>query len=643
MKRIFLLVSVFALILFGKPGYAGVWDEPSGNVYWGDFHIHTEFSIDGVLGGLPEGRFAREAGEYALYCSKLDFYAVTDHAEMLTKKEYWPEAISAAQSINKIGASRPDSNGDPGIVAFTGWEWTQSGPYGHKNVILKWDDPKKLPPSPIRCFRGAPGLPDDALKKRGLLKVTNHVKITDLYRGIRYGRKDITYLAPHPKDLFKQLRKYCVGSVEGCDAIVIPHGNAWGHAPPMYTSWDLQLDAKNHDPAIQTLIEVYSKHGNSEEYRDVPPDYRYYRDDVEVSEEECSVGDNPGLLGAFTGKVAGGFAAPNVKVRLFRKPLKGCKKVCQEPNESYIPCCWRAGEITRERCKDPESEWCKKRIERARETVTPFGGHVAHWQRGKIKRGFRRRPGKTEPKDWQTCGQCRDCWQPANMYRFDGSVQKALASAYFDADGNPHHYRFGFIGSTDTHKAWGASVKETKEMVEMMTGMVGFTNTFNPDTPGWERAVNFLNAGSMVAIISPRRTRDDLWDAVKAKRVYSTSGPRMEVWARAEVQTGESPSVVDMGSEIKSSGAPTFHIRVNGAFEEEMNCPYEDEPVIKAHMNPEEFHKLCLSQCYRITDKRVPLARIEVIKILQPLTPKEAKMEKLIQKKDNPLGLIIDP
>lgn len=644
MKKVFLIVLLLCVAAFTGNGSAGVWDQPAGNVYWGDFHIHTEYSVDAVMGGLSGGRFAREAGMYAMYCSKLDFYSVTDHAEMLSKKEYWPETIKAAQDFNAIGASRPDSIGDPSIVAFTGWEWTQSGPYGHKNVIMKWDDPKKLPPSPLRAFAGIQGLPEDALELNGHISTISNIKVADLYRGYKWGQADLTYLAPYPHVLFEKLHKYCLDAGIGCDAVVIPHGNAWGQAPPMYTSWALQLNAKDQDPQIQRLIEVYSKHGNSEEYRDFPPDYRYYRNGAEETEESCSVPEKAGgLRGLLVSTVGKGASAPDVKSRAFRDPKPGCEKVCQEPNESYIPCCRQAGEIVKQRCVNPESEFCKAQVALARRTSTPFPKHIPLWKHDELKPEFRSDPGKTEAIEWGTCGQCRDCYQPAFNYITDGSAQKALASAYFDPDGTPHYYRFGFIGSTDTHKTWGGSVKETKELIEVQTALAAQTGQLNPDTPGWERAVNFINPGSLVAVISPHRSRENLWDAVKARRVYSTSGPRIEVWARAELKSNGADVVTDMGSESTSSANPMFSIRVNGAFEEQSNCPYDDEPLIKSHLQPDEFTRVCLNQCYRITDKRIPIARIEVVKILQPLTPDENKMKPLRRGKENPKGLIIDP
>ena len=644
MKRWTIVFSILTPVLISGGVRAGVWDKPLENIYWGDLHIHTQYSIDAYLGGMSGGRYAREAGLYVLYCSKLDFYSVTDHAEMLTKVEYWPEAINAAQNIGAIGASRPDSRGDPSIVAFTGWEWTQQGPYGHKNVILKWDDPKRLPPSPIRCLPGVPGLPEGALEKNGHIKLLNGVTLPDLMKGLRYGRSDLTFLAYKPADLYEKLHKYCFDTGIGCDAVVIPHGSAWGQAPTMYTSWDAQLDPKNEDPNIQRLIEVYSKHGNSEEYRDFPPDYRYYRDGVEVSEDECSVPVIPSGMQAYVIKQIGKrMTLPETKTRFFRKPKPGCKKVCQEATASYAPCCRRAAEIVRERCVNPDSEFCKAEMELAMQTVEPFAKGVSFSKKKEIKPEFRKDPGKTNPADWQTCGQCRDCYQPAFNYVSGGSVQKALASAYFDPDGNPHYYRFGFIGSTDTHQSWGGSVKETKQMIEVKTAFAARTGSLNPDTPGWERAVNFLNPGSLAAIISPHRTREDLWENLKARHVYSTSGPRIEVWARAEIKKRGEPVVINMGGEAASDANPTFHIKVNGAFAEEQNCPYDDEPLISAHLSRQEFTQVCLNQCYRITDRRIPIARIEVVKILQPMTPEEAKMKQLKRTEDNPKGLIIDP
>jgi hypothetical protein len=103
--------------------------------------------------------------------------------------------------------------------------------------------------------------------------------------------------APDPAALQAKLREW------GHPALVIPHGTAWGAYTPADASFEKQLTPAAHDPALQTLIEVYSGHGNSEEYRS------------------------------------------------FRPVVRGADGlVCPEPTPDHLPSCWRAGELIRARC-----------------------------------------------------------------------------------------------------------------------------------------------------------------------------------------------------------------------------------------------------------------------------------------------------
>jgi len=108
----------------------------------------------------------------------------------------------------------------------------------------------------------------------------------------------------------------------GYDAVVIPHGTAWGLSNPPSADWAHELTPPIANDPRQQLIEVYSGHGNSEEYRD----WREYQ---------------PGPGGA---------------------------KLCPEPSKNYLPMCWQAGRIIRGRCETaglPAAE-CDRR---ERETV----------------------------------------------------------------------------------------------------------------------------------------------------------------------------------------------------------------------------------------------------------------------------------
>ncbi len=125
--------------------------ENTNQIFFGDLHVHTTFSQDAFLFSLPviQGEGAHppaDACNFARFCSSLDFFSITDHAEGLTK-EMWEDTI---KSIRNCDAVSNDDQKD--LIAFAGWEWTQMAAtpethYGHKNVILR--DLDNLPEKPI--------------------------------------------------------------------------------------------------------------------------------------------------------------------------------------------------------------------------------------------------------------------------------------------------------------------------------------------------------------------------------------------------------------------------------------------------------------------------------------------------------------
>ena len=157
---------------------------------------------------------------------------------------------------------------------------------------------------------------------------------------------------------------------------------------------DKQLN-ELHDPDRQISIEIFSGHGNSEEYRS-----------WSASQTLDSV------------------------------------MTCPKPSENYLPSCWRAGEIVYERCINSglEENICLTKSEQAKVNYIE-GGQFGHWAVAGV-----------EPEEWLNSGQCSDCFVPAFNMRPKGSVQYALALRKF-SEGKEFQFDFGFIASSDNHRS----------------------------------------------------------------------------------------------------------------------------------------------------------------------------------------------
>jgi len=563
----------------------------SKSILFGDLHVHTTYSFDAFLYSLPilggEGAHPpADACDFARYCSALDFYALTDHAENLTP-DHWRAVKESVRQCNERGGD----SADPDLVALTGFEWTQVGlspetHFGHKNVIFPGTGEEELPARPISSVEGEGGLvsgfeavaPARWLDPMGWREYADFLWLLDALaetplclKGVdtRSLPPDCMESAPTPDLLFEKLRQW------GYDALVIPHGTAWGIYTPPGVSMDKQLTRAMHDPERQRLIEIMSGHGSSEEYR---------------SWREFEVGADG-------------------------------KKVCPAPTPGYLPCCWRAGEIMRERCGDlPEPE-CEARVEEAKRlaldaNVTP---HLVFPD--------------TRAEDWLDCGQCRDCFKPAFGQRPRETVQYAMALSNLgeaEGDGEPLRFRYGFIASSDNHKARpGTGYKQYQR--RLMTEVTGVRSEFygglarlgaeaDPQEPqpvelkgglmqrDTERVASFFYTGGLVAVHSQGRSREALWDAVTRREVYGTSGPRILLWFDLVNAPGDP---APMGSELRFDGVPRFEIRAVGALEQRPGCPQESVEAL----SPQRLERLCRGECYHPGDGRLSIAAIEIVRI----------------------------
>ena len=583
-------------------------------ILFGDLHVHTTLSFDAFIMNLPmlqgEGSHPQaDACDFARYCSALDFWSINDHAEGLTPRG-WRETIESIRQCNQVAGA----SASPDTVAFLGWEWTQVGTtpdnhYGHKNVVLAHTDDERIPSRTIaarstvrRLQRGVPSAGLGFLALMGgdrryhdlaaFLDARLSVGECDVGAHVRDLPGDCVETAGTPGELFRKLDEW------GHDAIVIPHGTTWGMYTPPGSSWDKQLTDAESDPDRQTLLEIYSGHGNSDEYRD------------------------------WRGVVfdAGGVAR------------------CPEPSADYLPSCWQAGEIIRGRClaEGLGEDECDGRAATARANAAEalVAGHITV-------------PGATAA-EWLDAGQCRDCDQPAFNYRPGGSAQYVLAIRNFDEPGEPRRARFGFMSSSDNHYARpGTGYKEVhrRGMTESNAAVdresplasvfqrpeeepVAESRPFDMETTElsgfqlfeMERQASFFMTGGLIAAHSEGRDRGAIWAAMKRREVYGTSGPRILLWFDLLNPPGSRGAKLPMGSETRMGANPIFQVRAVGSFAQDPGCP---EYAIDA-LDPERLQHVCKGECYNPSDRRRLITRIEVVRI-QPQNRKGEPLTELIQ------------
>jgi len=580
-------------------------------ILFGDLHVHSTFSADAFQLALPmlQGDGANPvaaACDFARYCSALDFWSINDHAEALSPR-MWEETVEALRRCNAV--TDPEA---PDVVAYLGWEWTQVGSrpenhYGHKNVILRDLADEEIPARPIAAGPppGAPSLTDSfrpstfAMGLFALSQLTSGGPQAARYLAeltsqtpcpsgvpVRELPDDCQELAVTPEELFAKLDDW------GHAATVIPHGTTWGIYTPPGSSWDKQLTPEHHDASRQRLIEVFSGHGNSEEFRS-------FREVVLHADGSRS---------------------------------------CPEPAANFLPACWRAGEIIEERClaAGESAEECAERAAVARQ-------HHADADRN----GGRLTVPGARPADWQDAGQCRDCFQPSFNYRPRSSVQYLMALGRPAGGISPLRFRFGFMASSDNHSARpGTGYKEIARSAFTETRFGLFPKTLIgrdgetdpepasvPYDPGrplpvfaiWEteRAGSFFLNGGLAAVHSIGRDRQAIWEALERKEVYGTSGPRILLWFHLVNAGG---GAVPMGGEARMQAAPRFEVRAVGSYEQDPGCPEYSVRALPA----ERLERLCRNECYHPSDRRRPIDRIEVVRIL-PQRAADEPIETLIE------------
>jgi len=609
-------------------------------ILFGDLHVHTTFSPDAFMMALPSSggdgaHPVNDACDFARYCSALDFWSINDHDIGLTPAQ-WRETIGAIRQCDAIsgGGESPDT------TAFLGWEWTQIGStpdnhYGHKNVVVRGLADDEIPARPITAStdqivgeEGSSGMAGPwtlgllALLRPGkeshdFIRFWNEMAVKPCPEGVpvRELPDDCRELVRDPAGLFAKLDEW------GFDSIVIPHGTTWGIYTPSGSAWDKQIRGAQYDPKRETLIEVFSGHGNSEEFR-------AWRE-VEIAADGT--------------------------------------KTCPAPSGAFTPSCWRAGELVAARClaAGESAGECEARAATARANyiAADLAGHLTV-------------PG-SRVEDWLDSGQCPDCFQPAFNYRPRSSVQYIMALRDFDNPEKPRRFEFGFMASSDNHSARpGTGYKEIARDAFTESRLPLAASQFFPpreppqpsaeslpfdpeggeyqffDLRESERASSFFLNGGLIAAHASGRSRDAIWDAMQRREVYGTSGPRILLWfdlvepgsepaaakdedqvaaaepaGAAPPESAATPRIVaSMGSSVAFAAEPQFSVRAVGSFEQKPGCPDDSTQAL----GPEQLARLCRGECHHPSEKRRRIARIEVVRIRPQNAPGEP-IEPLIE------------
>jgi hypothetical protein len=589
-----------------------------GPILFGDLHVHTTYSVDAFSRALPlilgaDGtRPPTDACNYARYVSQLDFFAITDHAEEITP-DNWRKTLDALRLCALVGGAGVV----PDVIPFAGFEWSQVGGtaeshWGHHNVIFKTLAPEDVPARPIR----APAsdnedigqvsnavIDKDSPASRSMYEAFNRFarELAGVARcppNSPKNRSDCQEVASTPKALLETLKAW------GFEHIVIPHGSAWGLYTPPGSSWEHQLNRSDYDPATMKLIEIYSAHGTSEVYKP-------FRE-----------------VGAATE------GAPS----------------CVPPTTIYLPECWQAGEIIRRRCqaKGLDAHECDDRAAAARRDFLAMPGIT----------GWTVVPDST-PEEWLDAGQARGIYMPAFNYRPRKSAQYGLALTNFDDPAHPLRFKWGFIGSTDTHSArpghgfksvdrtenvdlWDA-VKSPDLLKTFLTTQAPAgtdeskardpssidLKTYGFDGPyEMERLGSFLSLGGLVAVHARERSREGIWDALQAKDVYGTTGVRILLWfdlLNASEGSGK-PHEASMGSEVSLRTPPRFRVYAVGSEKQKPGCP----EFVKKAMTDAQLSHLAGNECYYPSRDRYAISRIEVVRIRPQKVPGE-NVDRLIE------------
>ncbi len=618
-------------------------------VYWGDNHTHTRFSLDAwvLMHDLVDFDYDADpyqACEYARYCVGLDFFVSTEHAEYLSDDTWDEVRAQMVRCQGDIDATEKK------FVAYQGFEWTQVGldngktdlrHFSHRNLhFLNLADPADsktrdyTTARPIAALDASNSTDDlyDYFTKEGIPHNTNAYPMSEFVEVGSYPEcgpdtdpRACRAVALSPHALFTMLDEWRKGDKINRKVVLGGHGTAWGIGAfadwTEYTQKHYSPTDPESDEGYESYIEVYSKHGNSEQHYVAPPAFVIYQD---------GNGD-PDLEGTLTDIAC----EPDEE-----NPTPGCR--CREPQsgERHVPCCWRCYQWVEDVYCKKHPVTCKLQKEKALSGTAGICDALILAD-------------KELPKlDWAECGQCPAsgaevagapeplCWKPAMLHVGTGSVQTALAARlaprcdkYVDDcdpgkdagckcdkalpdDPERTYFELGFIAAADTHHVRPGSVQQNREFAEISEagGYKMLTTKASGNFTSTTQNRSYWFTGGLAAVHVPSTTSDSLrvgiFEAFRRREIFATSGPRIKLWFFMTNPPGGKE--LPMGSSIKGfTGKPEFRVRAVGALRDLEECK-----SVSVARGSDFAEAICRNRCYSPDpDDRRAITKIQIIRI----------------------------
>ncbi len=140
-----------------------------------------------------------------------------------------------------------------------------------------------------------------------------------------------------------------------------------------------------------------------------------------------------------------------------------------------------------------------------------------------------------------------------------GYVRDTLARGLaLRAERNINPFRYGFVGATDNHSARPGNVDEQN--------WFGALGQWDKDLSG-QQAYPDYNPGGLTAVWAEANTREALFQALKRREVYASSGPRIGLWFGQHFTAAgcerHRPNTVPMGGVLAEHGKdalPVFSV-----------------------------------------------------------------------------------